>query len=43
MENHGGMALAREPKDSEKSLSQCRFAHYKYHNEWPGPEPGSPL
>jgi hypothetical protein len=32
----GGMILTEEPKNSEKSLSQCHFVHHKPHMNWPG-------
>jgi hypothetical protein len=29
-----------KPKNSEKNLSQCHFAHHKPYADWPGREPG---
>jgi hypothetical protein len=32
MESHGGMIFdRRNPKNSEKNLSQCHFIHHKFH------------
>jgi hypothetical protein len=38
--SHGGMiSTGKNPKNSEKNLSQCHFVHQKPHMNWPGPEP----
>ena len=29
----------REPRCSEKNLSQCHFVHHRFYMDWPGIEP----
>jgi hypothetical protein len=33
----------REPKNSEKNVSQCHFIHHKSHKEWPASELEIPM